>query len=331
MRGKWIALTAAVVVVAGGWTGGWFWLRDRVGTEMDRALADLAARGVELSCPDRTITGWPFRIEVACSRPAARLPDGTALSAAALSAIGVVDDPYLVRIALASPVNATGADGSTAAAVFQSLAASLRHDGSRLVRLSIAAEKLDAEAAPAGGIPARVVADHGEFHARPAESGPEDVDLALTLTGTTATLAGNALLPQSADAGIAGVLRRASLLGGDPDRLRAWSAAGGEVGLTQAALELGETRIEAKGTARIAPDGQPQAEITATATRIDWLTGQAKAGKPMPPVLATLGTAFLLLGRKGEGEGNPRVLEITVGDGAATANGLPLGGTEPLF
>jgi hypothetical protein len=331
MQGKWIALTTAIVVVAGGWTGGWFWLRDRVGAEMDRAFADLAADGVEVTCPDRSITGWPFRIEVACVHPTARLPDGSTVTAAALSAIGVVDDPYLVRIALAAPVTAAGADGSTVAAGFESLAASLRHDGTRLVRLSVAADKLDAEAAPAGGIPARVVADHGEFHARPAETAPDDVDLALTLAGTTATLAGNALLPVPADAGIAGVLRQAPLLGGDPDRLRAWSAAGGEIGLTEAALELGETRIEAKGTASIAPDGQPKAAITATATRIDWLTGQAKAGKPLPPVLATLGTAFLLLGRKAEGEGDPRVLEITVGDGAATANGLPLGGTEPLF
>jgi hypothetical protein len=331
MRGKWIALTAAVVIVAGGWTGGWFWLRGLVAGEMDRALADLSARGVEVTCPDRSITGWPFRLEIACTAPTARMPDGSTLSAGALSAIGVVDDPWLVRLALASPLEATAADGTRLDATFGSLAASLRHDGEKLVRLSVATEAIAADVTPAGAAPVRLTAATGEVHVRPVEGAPDDLDLAASITDATAAVGGADLMPAPTGAGVVAVLRQAALFGGDPEQLRRWAESGGEIGLTQAALEVGETRIEASGTAGVDADGAPEAAVTATATRIGWLTDQAKAGRPMPPALATLGSAFLLLGRKGEGDGDPRVLDLKVSGGAASANGLPLGTAPKLF
>src|SRR5438128_1744924 len=55
-----------LVILAGAWIGGWFWLARWV----DRAAADtfekLAQRGVEVSCQNRDIIGFPFAIRVAC-------------------------------------------------------------------------------------------------------------------------------------------------------------------------------------------------------------------------------------------------------------------------
>ncbi len=307
MRGRMIALTAAVAVVVAGWSGGWFWLKGRVESEMDRALADLSAKGVTVTCPDRSVAGWPFRLEITCETPTFALPDGTQGSAARFAAIGVVDDPKLVRLAFASPVTVTAADGSRVDARFDTLAASLRHDYRSLKRLSIAGTALDVTVSGGGAPEAGLKAAEVEFHVRPVEDTPENLDVALSLTKAEPSTAGAASLPAPADLAIVAVLRQAALMAGGREGLAAWQAAGGDIGLSEAAFAIGDTRIEAQGTAGLAADGTPKADITAKAEKIDWLTGQAKAGKPVPPLLATLGSAIMLLGRK---EGETRVVAV---------------------
>lgn len=320
MRGRMIALTTAVIVVVGGWTGAWFWLRDRVETEMDRGLADLAAQGVSATCPERSVTGWPFRLEVTCEKPSIVLPDGSTATAARFAAIGVVDDVRLVRLAVEAPVRVTAADGSQIDVGFESLVASVRHDFATLKRLSIAAVRLDA-AARGGGADAGLTAEGAEFHLRPVEDQPENIDVALSLTGAVPSRQGQGTLPAPADLAVVAVLRQAALMAGGPDGLATWSAAGGDIGLSRAALKIGDTRLEASGVGRVTTEGIPEADITAKAEKMEWLTDQAKAGKPLPPILATLGSAVILLGRK---EGDIRVVEVKAANGGVTANGLPL-------
>lgn len=322
MQGRMIALTAAVALVVGGWTGGWFYLRGEAATAMDRTLADLARRGVTATCPERSIAGWPFRLEITCEKPTVTFADGSSATAARFAAIAVVDDIHLVRFAAAAPVEAVAADGSRLDASFERLVASLRHDlAGHVERLSIAADGLDARL-DAAGVPAgRLTAKTAEFHARPVAGAPENLDLAASLAGAEAQAGGGALMPSAADLAVVAVLRQAALLGGSPDRLRAWSAAGGEIGVSEAVLAVGDTRIEASGSARLDTDGRPLADVTASATGLDWLTGQVKAGRPVPAALATLASAMMLLGRK---DGDARVVEVKAGVGGLSANGLPL-------
>lgn len=329
MSGRIIALAATVAVVAAGWTGGWYWLAGKVGTEMDRALGRLAVDGVVVTCPDRAIGGFPFRMEVTCERPTATLPDGSTLTAARFAATGVVSDLELLRLAAEAPLTATAADGTRLDAGFASLVASVRHDFSGHVgRVSVAATTLDARVIGADGATGRLTADEAEVHVRPVEASPEDLDLALSATRAVGEAGGAAVLPAPADVGLAGVVRRAALFGGDPERLRAWTAAGGEIGLSQAVLAVGGTRLEASGTAALAEDGRPKAEIALSATGIGWLGDQVKAGKPVPPLLTTLASAMLLLGRP---DGERRTMTVKADAGAVSANGLPLGKLPKLF
>ena len=55
----------AIVVVA--WSGGWFWIRGRAEREMDAWMAREAAAGRTWTCQDRSVTGYPFRIELRCA------------------------------------------------------------------------------------------------------------------------------------------------------------------------------------------------------------------------------------------------------------------------
>ncbi len=330
MRTKMIVLSSVVFLVVAGWTGAWFFVRHMVADGLDKAVADLAGQGVAVTCPERSLTGWPFRISVGCVKPVLRLADGTTVEASRLEAIGVVDDPQLVIAALESPVTVTLPDGSAGEARFASLKASIRTLDGKVTRVSVAGEGLVVEGGPAGLTYGRLNAERGELHVRQAEN-PADLDVALTLVRASATMGQTEVLPAAADAGIAAVVRQVALIGPGPEKMTAWSSAGGEIGLSQAALSVGDTRIEASGTGTVAGDGQAKATLTATATGINWLTDQAKAGKPLPPALAALGSAFLLIGRSGEGEGNPRILDVVVENGAVSANGLPLGAVPPVF
>jgi hypothetical protein len=122
-----------------------------------------------------------------------------------------------------------------------------------------------------------------------------------------------------------------SLLDGTPEGARAWAAAGGALTVEEIALAVGDTRISASGAGTVADTGAASGHLDATATNIAWLTGAAKEGKPLPPALAALGSAFLLLGKPVAGEGQPRALAIAVDEGAVTANGLAIADLPPVF
>jgi hypothetical protein len=330
---KIVALVVVVIVVVAAWTGGWFYLRGRLLAEMDRSLADLASKGAEIACPDRSATGWPFRMEIACVEPVARFPDGTRVGAAAFAATWHVVDPKLVVAALKPPLVVDGPTGERATLAFEQLRASLRSEDLRTGALAVEAEKPGLTVAAADGtVAAEGAADVAEIHVRPTPDTPGSWDLAVTAWALTGRSGEAAMLPAPADAGIdlsVSELRR--LGGGTPAAIAAWSANGGAITLREATLVVGETRISAAGTVRINPDGTPTATLDATATRIDWLTKTAQAGTPLPPALAALGSAFLLLGRPLEGEGAPRALTVAVEEGAVSANGLSIGQIPPLL
>lgn len=60
---------AALMILALAWTGLWFYGRHRIGLELDNFFARQASLGRKWTCPDRAIGGYPFRIEVSCTRP----------------------------------------------------------------------------------------------------------------------------------------------------------------------------------------------------------------------------------------------------------------------
>ena len=55
-----------LVVLAAAWSGFWFYVHGRTVAEIDKALAKEAERGRSWTCNNRTVRGFPFRIEVRC-------------------------------------------------------------------------------------------------------------------------------------------------------------------------------------------------------------------------------------------------------------------------
>jgi len=57
-------LIAIVVLVCVGWTGAWLFAAGKIGIEVDNLSS--ASKATQVSCADRSITGFPFRFDVEC-------------------------------------------------------------------------------------------------------------------------------------------------------------------------------------------------------------------------------------------------------------------------
>ena len=65
-RRRFILLICAIALVIAGWSGAWFFGRSVLAEELDTQLQVLKTNGLELSCSDLAIAGYPFRYEVFC-------------------------------------------------------------------------------------------------------------------------------------------------------------------------------------------------------------------------------------------------------------------------
>ncbi len=102
------ALLGAVCAL---WTGLWFHAADKAGKVADHFIAREGERGREWVCPNRSIGGFPFRIEISCRRPqllirkAGELAHEGSLGAMSLNArilspghfIAVLAPPFITR------------------------------------------------------------------------------------------------------------------------------------------------------------------------------------------------------------------------------------------
>ncbi len=59
----------ALVLICLAWSGFWYYASSRTNSVMDAALVKEARLGRDWTCPGRTVSGFPFRIEVKCDAP----------------------------------------------------------------------------------------------------------------------------------------------------------------------------------------------------------------------------------------------------------------------
>ena len=85
---RWLFIPYAVVLIAVFlWSIGWLEIRNQVALAMDRAGVRARAHGLELDWKDRTIGGYPFRIEVTVTDFKAGEPSGWSLAGPSLKAV----------------------------------------------------------------------------------------------------------------------------------------------------------------------------------------------------------------------------------------------------
>lgn len=106
-RARVYALAAAIVLLAGLWTGGWYWGAAELDARFAAFSAELARRGGTLSCQNREVRGYPFRIGVFCDRFAFGEPRGSSVDAGALRTAAQLYAPGRIVGELEGPVEIT--------------------------------------------------------------------------------------------------------------------------------------------------------------------------------------------------------------------------------
>ncbi|SON57895.1 hypothetical protein HDIA_4354 [Hartmannibacter diazotrophicus] len=324
---KILAGLGAVVVVA--WTGGWFYLKDQTDQAITRNLESLAAIGTKVTCDERSISGWPFRMVVSCEKPSIELADGNSVNAARLVVTAAVDNWQLALANIVGPLIVTAPDTSTTTATFADLHASLRHQGGDPERLSVVADDLTVETSAPMRPTMKMTAAHGEWHVRP-DPADGSLDLAAMLRGSEGDVAGQQLLPVPADIdAIMRVEEPRMLVPLTEASLPLWQQAGGKVDVDSLALKLGDVSLSGKGSVTLDDLGRPDGEIRVEADGLKAFGTLFASGKDALVPLAPLLTAFLVFGEPADN--GARAITVTAKDGKVSAGGQSLGGIGSLY
>ncbi len=300
-----LLVVLAVVAVAAGWSVVWY-LGTRQADELITAwLAEEAAKGRTYDCAQRSVDGYPFRVEVSCLSPSVDIADARPhirATAAEFRAVAQVWNLTHVIYEIDGPVriesgNRPRRPDFAVDADWELLQGSLRAPEGRISRGDLAIVDFRASPdpktlGPAGG--ATVSASHVEFHGRNANAdddtapGARDIDVAVDAKDLVVTPDGMGP-PDAVDLSFVG---RLGALPYPPPRdpeafLAAWRGNGGSVEVGKLSATQGDTEIRAEG--RLTPDdsGRPEGAVTVKLAGPDLSTpGSAGAFGGLAPIMA---------------------------------------------
>jgi hypothetical protein len=331
---KFIALIVLVVVLAGAWSGAWFYATGVV----QQTVADLGTGDGEtapqLRCAELAVTGFPFRFDVSCT--GATMVDGdVTVELAGVRGSIMVYNPTHALLSLLSPATVSDAfTGSQSRVDFGSAQASVRlqnddlmrgltGEGWRLARASLEAENVRWTDTLAGE---NLLASstHVEGHL-------VDIPEQLDAENGTAALAAFAEMDgleapgfQVADgrttleAELTGVPADLQALAG-PGLLQRWQAAGGELKVVRFKGETPTEFFETSGQVKLDEAARPEGQFQVAHKGVVERTGDM-----IPPELRPI----VLGGQAADGSYSQT---LTLRAGIVLSGVVPVGALEPLF
>ncbi|MGA0533965.1 DUF2125 domain-containing protein [Hansschlegelia sp. KR7-227] len=326
---------ALLAVLAAVWTGFWFFAASKAGEAVDVWLKREADRGRVYACANRSVGGYPFRLEVDCEAPTARFAsvDGPVVaSAPRFVAVAQVYDPKRLIGDLTGPVAVTMADGSRSDLSFGRAQASLLVEGRRFERCSIvmATPRLVAAGDEIGA------ARELQLHLRRTPDAADGAyDVAVRLEDAVSPLLDLAPVGE----GPASLLFQVQAQGlGDLEpgpldqRLRAFAEAGGRLKVELARVERGGLAAEAAGDAALDVEGRLRGTFDVTARGVDDVIQRLLGGGRKDTLSALLGAGASMLGAKAELDGQPaRTYRVTIDKGRLSVGPIKLMRLPPLF
>lgn len=307
------------VLAIGGWTAIWHFGAGRAEAIVDQAIAREAARGRTLACGERSRGGYPFRLEITCTRASVNWNDATRLELPELKVVSQIWDPRHVIAELTGPMSLARSDTSDTQALSLSWRLAQASAVLTLTGYEQASLVLDDPVASRAG-ERLIAARRADVHLRPKAEEPVSLDVATSLTAATfGTTPG---LP--IDSQFVGILRNINRTAGRPQihSLSEWRAAGGAVEITRFRVAQGDAVGLASGRVGLTQDGRPDG-------RLDVRIANAEAALQATGLGALLGpmgmAAFTFASQPGEVEGRPgRVLTLNARGGAVQIGPLRL-------
>ncbi|MBD8907593.1 DUF2125 domain-containing protein [Methylorubrum zatmanii] len=268
-------LLAAIVVA---WTAAWFFIRGKAESEMDGWLAREAQAGRQWTCADRSITGFPFRLELRCASLRFARSD-SAFTLGPITVVVQVYDPRHAVLEATGPFHVEQGD-LTGDVTWTALEASFHAASNGFSRASVVVDGPKGRVLGADPGPIDFAAQHLELHARPTpgrfeSEGAVDVSLRLAkaavprldaLSGDTAP----------ADIDLDTTLEQATVLrtGTVARELETWRRAEGHLDVTRLSVAKGERRLQAKGIVGLDDAHRPEGRFDIRAAGLEALVGQ---------------------------------------------------------
>jgi hypothetical protein len=339
-QGRWVyAPLGVVIVLALLWSAGWLYATSRAEGVINAWIEREARDGRNYLCEDRSIGGFPFRIEVRCRGVTAQLRDPggvVVLKTQQLTAVAQVYRPDLIIAEVSGPMTIAlpGADDELVVQ-WRLLQASLRGRPRDLRRLSIVADAPEVRAAGAANDRPLAQAARFEAHVRRNEQSPADkpvFDLAARTSNATVALAPG-LADRAFNAEAIAVLRGMHDFSPRPfkARLRDWQAQGGRLEIVNVRLEQGDSLATAKGEVGLSGQGRLDGRVNLLLAGLEHLIGPLLGNENASRSRAGILSGLSLLGRA-ELEGKRAVaVPLILRDGRVYLGPVPVGNTAPLF
>ncbi|MFJ5368203.1 DUF2125 domain-containing protein [Bosea sp. CER48] len=272
--------TLLLAILAAAWSVFWFYARGRAATEIDAALAREAERGRTWTCTDRTIGGYPFRIELRCSTlslTSTRWGDAVRIETGPAVAVGQVYSPGLVIFELTGPAKAMLPEGRSLALSWTNLDASLAWRNPE--RFALVASDLTGVLTTPGANPETWSSKTLEAHLRRNPSRPatdQAVDIAIAAKGTSLppidALLGNT---DTGEINLQATLTQAESFrkGFNPDALESWRGANGVFDMTRLTSTKGKARVDGAGLLQLDATHRVAGDLRLAAAGIDQIGG----------------------------------------------------------
>ncbi len=246
-------------------SGVWFWMRGEVTRRMDDARTAAVDAGWTLAWGHRSISGFPFRLDVKLETVRAREPSGWGVAAPRLSAEAFVFAPTHWVAVAPDGVTIVRRKGGPLVVTAKALRASVSEASATPPRISVEGLGLTFSTPP--GAAPFLLRGATEFHLH-TKAGPDnqgavyiEVDGATTrLTGLLARIADGSPSSLVLDA----IFSNAAALRGHywTAAERSWAASGGQLNLRRLRITAGQADIDARaGVLGVGGDGRLRGHI----------------------------------------------------------------------
>lgn len=287
-------------LIVAGWSIFWFVARSLINSGIDKSITEAASRGDTWTCKERSISGFPFRLEVRCKDVTlARSANAgvTALSTGPVVFIGQPHTPGHVIAQADGPLVASLADGRSINARWELAEASRRASGGELERLSLDIRKPVISITGGQSAASTISAATLEAHLRKNPARTQTDRARDIVIRTTQMISGDldALLgdTNNSDLDIQLTVTQAEALsaGLTPVGMEAWRIAGGVLDLTRVNLKKGIKQLEAKGQLSLDAEKRLSGRLEPAAANIDQFAGIRLRGGAMDLAAALSGRA----------------------------------------
>ncbi|HEY0235980.1 MAG TPA: DUF2125 domain-containing protein [Afipia sp.] len=265
-------------VLASVWSAFWFYAASQVDEKFDGWRTREAKSGRTYECADRSVAGFPFRLEVKCDQPVISLAGQTAAQLASrgpltarlgeILAVAQVYDPTRVIAEFKGPM-AIGESGQPAFAVANwSLGRASAGGLPAVQRVSMEFNDPAVDLMNSSGQNPLLRAKHAEWHVRVVEGTVSDNPVIETVfqTNAASVLSSYPLLAEPFDADIRAQLRGLKDFSPKPwpARFRDIQQSGGRIDFSQSRVQQGDTIAVAAGSLGLTPNGYLEGELQMT-------------------------------------------------------------------